>query len=132
MPTQFSVPKQIITAGTAPAPSRRPSMAHKQKIDVSVFHNAPPLGYSASRGGWSSQGGYNGIKYRVPDLPPQLYESPLKGTGEPTLIPSGSLRDTKRNHIVLPNDEYEKIKMTPPTQHPIYEVPHIDALKLYQ
>ena len=132
MPTQFSVPQQVITRGTANAPSRRPSNAHKQTIDVKTFHSQPPLGYHATRGGWSSQGGYNGIKYRVKDTPPELYENPLKGTGEPTLIPSGSLRDKKRNQIVMSNDEYEKIKMTPPTQHPIYDVPHIDALKLYQ
>jgi len=131
MVTSFGVPNQIITRGTASAPSRRPSMAPKEKIEHTIRMMAP-LGYVQNRGGWSSQGGFRGMQFRVKDPPKSIYESPLSGTGEPTLIPSNSLRAKPKGVIRLPQEEYEKIKMTPHSKHPIFDIGNIDALSLYQ
>lgn len=133
MPTQFGITDQVITAGTANAPHRRVSSTFNQKIkNTSAFHTSPNLGYVQARGGWSYSGGYNAMKYHVPETAPVLYESPLKGQGEPTLIPSGSLRSERKGIIQLSDDDYAKIKMVSNVKHPIYNVPQFNALSLYQ
>ena len=132
MPTQFGIPDMSITRGTANAPHRRPSQHTNVSMNIKPLHTSPNLGYSQARGGWSSQGGYNAMQYQVQPTPPTLYENPLQGQGEPTLIPSNSLKGENKGIIRLTEDEYNKLKMTPNVQHPIYNLPHFDALKLYQ
>ena len=131
MPTQFGVPNLIVTRGTAPAPSRRPSTAPSKTIEHNL-HVTPNMGYTQSRGGWSAQGGYRGMDYKVQPPPKPLYENPLSGTGEPTLIPANSLSGRPKGVIKLAPEEYERIKMTPYTKHPIFDIPNNDALSLYQ
>lgn len=133
MPTQFGIPDQFTTAGTANAPHRRPSTTFNAKIkDVSPLKTSPPLGYVQARGGWSYQGGFHAMKYNVPETAPVLYESPLKGKGEPTLIPSHSLSGEKKGVIRLKDEHYEKINMEHNVNHPIYNIPQFNALSLYQ
>ncbi len=133
MPTQFGIPDLAVTAGTANAPHRRPSTAYTQKIkDVTPLHTAPPLGYVQARGGWSYQGGFHSMKYNVPETAPVLYESPLEGKGEPTLIPSNSLKGERKGVIRLSDEHYDKINMTHSVNHPVYNIPQFNALSLYQ
>lgn len=132
MPTQFGIPDQIITRGTANAPSRRPTMQSNVKMNITPLHVAPSMGYNQRRGGWSSQGGFNGMSYDIQPTPPVLYENPLAGAGEGTLIPRHSLKGKQKGVIRLTEEQYSEIKMTPNVKHPIYNIPTFDALKLYQ
>jgi len=132
MPTQFGIPDLIVTRGTANAPSRRPSQQSNVKMNIKPLHVAPSMGYNQRRGGWSSQGGYNGMSYDIQPTPPVLYENPLAGSGEGTLIPNHSLKGKTKGVIRLSDEQYSEIKMTPNVKHPIYNIPTFDALKLYQ